>query len=425
MSRLNAWFIAIIVLDANILLGLYRVAPETRRQRLEVLEALRDRIWIPRQFWNEYRRRRHEMRAHISKEYKTAHSNLQSNREKSKKSLIHLRARFSYEAKPYIDRIDALYAELTEDVMQYSNEHINNINHEEIDGRIEALVAGKLGEPLPDSTIADIPSMWQWRLDHGIPPGLKDCEKPVPNRYGDLIGWLQIIRHAVGRGRPVIMVTDDKKPNDWFVLKNGKPSGPHPELTRELYDEAGVELYLFTSEHFMWLANRYLKWQRHVAESGHFVRRPTQTIMPDFRRIATIGTMPVLPSTKSILRDYANTFGTIAGLSAGESTKNSLNSITALFDSYKPLLNTLAAPTINDSLQYIVDNLSSANAALNQYSELQRSTDYVLNSVREQQRLLADTVNPIRRQQQLIADIVNPIRGQQRLIADIMRPIRE
>ena len=480
MALFDAWYKAIIVLDASILLGLYRIAPEKRRQLLELLEALCDRIWIPRQFWEEYRRRRPEMRAFISREYKQTQAILQSSRDKSKKTLTHLNSRFSRGSELHILRIDTVYNEILADVLNSSKEHIRGIDFDDLDERIENLCAGRVGDPLPDSTIADIPSMWQWRLDRGIPPGLKDRKKREPNRYGDLMGWLQIKRHANGRDRPVIIVTDDVKAGDWFVLKNGSPSGPHPDLTGELYDEAGVELYLYTSEQFMRLANIYLKWQRHVAASGDYIHRLTPMLLPNFGKIAATGSLSALTAGVGIFNDYRHSlnvlpgltagvtnnglldsiseitalsdrynhsFSTLAGFTAGESYNgffDSISEITALSDRYNHSLNALPGLTAGVSSKGLLGSISAVTAFSDRYNhsfstlaelttndslkyivDQLSSTAAVLKPYAELHRSTAHYMNSIREQQRIIADIVNPIREQQRMIADIVNPIRE
>ena len=415
MALFDVWYTAIIVLDANILLSLYRVAPEKSRKFLEILEALSHRIWIPRQFWEEYRRRRPEMRADISREYKQTQANLQSSRDKSKNSLLHLTKRYSFDSAQHILEIDAFFDGLIGTVHSSSKEYLSRAEFDEVDERIANLCVGRVGDLLPDSTIADIPSMWQWRLDRGIPPGLKDRKKRKPNRYGDLMGWLQIKRHAIGRDRPVIMVTDDTKANDWFVLKNSNPSGPHPDLSRELYDEAGVQLYLYTSEQFMWNADKYLKWQRHVAASGDYFRRLTPTLLPDFGKVAAFESLPVLTAIGSIFGDRVHSLSAMAGFTAGVSNEGLLGLLEGI-------------NTFDDRLGSLYDSISSITAFYDNYkpyAELQRSTAEIMNPIREQQRMIADIVDPIREPERTIAEIMNPIREQQRMIAEIMNPIRE
>ena len=48
------WEKAVIVLDTNILLNLYRYSESTRDNIIEVMEAFKDRLWMPYQVGIEY-----------------------------------------------------------------------------------------------------------------------------------------------------------------------------------------------------------------------------------------------------------------------------------------------------------------------------------------------------------------------------------
>jgi len=50
----KAWRDGLLILDANVLLNLYRVPLATRNDVLEVLEACAERLWLPHQAACEY-----------------------------------------------------------------------------------------------------------------------------------------------------------------------------------------------------------------------------------------------------------------------------------------------------------------------------------------------------------------------------------
>ena len=428
MALFDAWFNAIIVLDANALLNLHERSAESSEQQLDILESFSEQIYIPRQFYDEYQNNLPAIANRVSKQYRVFGNNLHSNRDNTVKILIQLANQNNSDIASFIPEVNELYQMVVDAVSRSRKQHIARFFNDNSDTRINRLIDDKVGDPLPDSLLADIPAIWQWRLDRNIPPGLQDYDKPEPRHYGDLIGWFQIKRHAIGRGRPVIMVTDDVKANDWYVLKNGNPSGPHPELTRELYDEAGVELHLYTSEQFMLFARMYLKSRAMAEAAGEYFRRLTPTLLPDFGNIVATGSLSALTARVGIFNDFRHSLKALPGLTAGVTNKGLLDSISAVSafsDRYNHSFSTLAGLTTNDNLKYIVDQLSSTTAVLKPYAELHRSTAHYMNSIREQQRMITDIVDPIREQQRMIADIVNPIREQQRMIADIVNPIRE
>ena len=52
------WQKAIFAFDANMLLNIYRYTPQTRDSFFEVLEKLRERVWLPYQAAQEFQARR-------------------------------------------------------------------------------------------------------------------------------------------------------------------------------------------------------------------------------------------------------------------------------------------------------------------------------------------------------------------------------
>ena len=294
MLDMNVWNRAEIILDTNALLNLFRVSPDTSAERLELLERLSNQIWLPRQFFDEYRNHLPEVLNGIGSIYRKRRGNLQSYRDKTEKVLLQFNGMGKLTIAQHIPRLYELFEDIFADITVLKKEHVSTVFEEDIKNRIERFIAGKVGDPLPDSRLAEIPAIWQWRLERDIPPGLKDKHKPEPGRYGDLIGWLQIIDHADDTGRPVILVTDDLKTDDWFRLENGKLAGPHPKLIQELYDKAGVTFHSFTSEQFIFFARHYLRAQELATVAGPYFRDAALTFLPDvgklfrFQNISTL-----------------------------------------------------------------------------------------------------------------------------------------
>jgi hypothetical protein len=55
---LKLWNECIFVLDANVLLNLYRYSVQTRSNLLEILNRIQSRLWVPHQAAFEYQRNR-------------------------------------------------------------------------------------------------------------------------------------------------------------------------------------------------------------------------------------------------------------------------------------------------------------------------------------------------------------------------------
>ena len=48
------WERCLFVLDANVLLSLYRYSDDTRSELVEIFNLLGDRVWVPNQVASEY-----------------------------------------------------------------------------------------------------------------------------------------------------------------------------------------------------------------------------------------------------------------------------------------------------------------------------------------------------------------------------------
>jgi hypothetical protein len=55
------WDSCLFVLDANVLLNLYRYSDETRKKLLDILRMIEPRLWVPHQAALEYQRNRLEV----------------------------------------------------------------------------------------------------------------------------------------------------------------------------------------------------------------------------------------------------------------------------------------------------------------------------------------------------------------------------
>ncbi len=365
MALFDPWYTAIIVLDANELLNLHERSAGSSEERLDILENLSERIFIPRQFYDEYKKHLPNIANRVSRQYRVAGGNLQSYRDKTMKSLFQLNSGNGLIIAPYIPKIEELYQELIEAVSSGRKQHIARLFEYDTDNRIARLIDGKIGDPFPQSRLDSIYNEGRFRYNNRIPPGFKDIKKGEPDCYGDLVAWKQIIEYADETKRPVIMVTDDSSGEDWFYKSNGEPRGPRHELVQELRDQAGVDFYLYTSEKFMWLADKYLRWQRHVAAAGDYVRRHTRVLPPDFGRIAATGYFSDLVAAVSMLDGYTNSFSSLAGLTVGESFKgifDSISAATAFTEDYKPLPSTMAAFSADVTNKGLLDSISATTA---------------------------------------------------------------
>ena len=84
----NIWENSIIVVDSNILLNFYRYSEKTRNNIFEILEKLKDRLWIPYQVGKEFFDNKNKVMVNSYTEYDTLNSTLHKKFKKLKKKQI-------------------------------------------------------------------------------------------------------------------------------------------------------------------------------------------------------------------------------------------------------------------------------------------------------------------------------------------------
>lgn len=275
------WKKAIFVLDANVILNLYRYPSEASQELIKVLENIKSRIWIPYQVALEYQKNRLKVIAEQKKRYYEVIKALGDTKDNlsHKFDELQLKKRHSY--------IDP--DEILESINKVLDEHIDKINSSEknqlsvtdedsIRIKIDEILKDKIGKPYEEQKILDeLYKDGEKRFAAMIPPGYMDRKKGndkepeifsygnlVYNRkYGDYIVWKQILEFSKeSKSEYIIFLTDDDK-EDWWLNINSlgdKRVGPRPELIQEIISYSGVKnFYMYNSEQFLKYAKDYLQ----------------------------------------------------------------------------------------------------------------------------------------------------------------------
>ncbi|MFA5269266.1 MAG: PIN domain-containing protein [Methanoregula sp.] len=255
------WTDSLIVLDANILLNLYRYSKKTCDEFLGTLEKFSDRLWIPNEVAYEYHKNRPVVISQQKMAYQGIISLLKSNENKISGQIS------DYSHHPFIDvekireQIRQTYLEITNDLAKTETEHPDLDSGDPILDKITVLFKGKVGLKYSPERLQEIINEGKIRYDLKIPPGFADRDKKTdPDPYGDLILWYQIIDQAKLIQKPIIFVTDDKK-DDWWRKIKEKSIGPRPELIDELKEKSGVSFEMYNSEKFLLDAKEHLQQQ--------------------------------------------------------------------------------------------------------------------------------------------------------------------
>jgi hypothetical protein len=255
------WDECIFVLDANVLLSLYRYSDSTRSELLQVFDALADRLWIPNQVAYEYLNNRLTVIGEQSKIYDDAIKKIETLRKSLENNNQH-----PFVSKDTLGASIGIFEKLIAELNENKSIHEKRINNDEIKDQLEQLLADKVGKTFTKEKTEEIITEGKARYEEKIPPGYCDIKKggnstlflDICKPYGDYIVWLQLIDKSKVDEKPIIFITGDVK-EDWWLLFNGKTIGPQPQLVEEFLSLTEKSFYMYPPDRFLERANMYLQ----------------------------------------------------------------------------------------------------------------------------------------------------------------------
>ncbi|SFC09637.1 hypothetical protein SAMN04488168_1022 [Bacillus sp. 491mf] len=251
------------VIDANVLLNLYRYSEPTANKLLEILEKISDRLWMPYQVGLEF----HSNRVNVILEQQIAYDNICGKIDSQATEFIskfkkgfnsrHPKIHTDVIAQKMQDSFDEIIAGLKQDKEQ----HPNFLNEDSILDSLNKLYENKIGNSYTQGELEKIYKEGEDRYKKKFPPGFEDEKDKkdqtkeyngviYQDKFGDLVVWKQIIDKAKNDNKSMIFVTDDVKP-DWWQIEKGRTIGPRIELLNEFRRETDVSFYMYKSEQFM------------------------------------------------------------------------------------------------------------------------------------------------------------------------------
>ncbi len=267
----------LLVLDANILLNLYRIRPSARDDVLNVLQRFADesRLWVPHRAAREFVRNREptvtgrvrqvdSARREISAKFEAAVTAVVKAREQVKSVVWDFErdtaakqdvedsvteADVRRALKPWRDDLEARLRALRE---QHDIDPASFRQGDPLLDRINALLSNRIGDALPTEEAPELVRHFrEYRSPNQIPPGFADAEKKETPAQGagDYLLWEELVRQAERHPPPsrlVLLVTDDQK-NDWC----DSDGLARPELAEELRQRADVMLRLEGMDDFL------------------------------------------------------------------------------------------------------------------------------------------------------------------------------
>ena len=253
------WDKCLFVLDANVLLNLYRYSDDTKKNLLDILHRISARLWVPHQAALEYQRNRLDVISAQRKAYEQIEELLHNTYKKLETQLN------SYKRHPLIDTqqlltsISKAFDLQAEELKTVRQRHPDLFERDEVRETLTKILDGKIGPPYSEERLKQICKDGEERYAKQKPPGHADAKSKDGDKiFGDLVLWFQVIEKAASDQVPIIIVTDDVK-EDWWWRHEGKIVGPNPELVDEMRSKANVDVYMYVSDQFMEYARGYLK----------------------------------------------------------------------------------------------------------------------------------------------------------------------
>ena len=258
----------IVAIDANVLLNLYRYAPEGRDDLLTVLRQLGDQLWVPHQALEEFWRNRENI-LRDPREAGQTESKLKAVRDSNVQMLetwanrVSLPAGKEEELTALLrEGLDAVVVQVREFADAQAAEWAKDTAKDSVLAALREIVDGRVGEEMDvDRKKAAIAEGLK-RCEAGVPPGFKDKSKDKEEAVGDYLVWEQVLCHAAACDRDVLFVTGDLK-EDWWRKEAGERRGPRIELVQELHDRCGRRLFMMRPTRLLELAGDLLNVALH------------------------------------------------------------------------------------------------------------------------------------------------------------------
>lgn len=252
----DAWETAILTVDTNVLLDLYRYHTKTCESILLALESFGGRVWLSHQAATEFFRNRRTVISSSEKTFRDAGTGLDDLDKALAGGLSKLRAHRLIPA-PTLDDLGSSIAEAIttarESLAGVTAEHPKYLEEDPVLERLLTLFDGRVGPPPDEETLVRLLAEGKRRHDAQIPPGYKD-DKDGDRSFGDYLLWSETIEFAKTAATPIIMVTSERK-EDWWHRESGKTLGPRQELLEEFWRATGRPIFLYQTENFFRLAN--------------------------------------------------------------------------------------------------------------------------------------------------------------------------
>jgi hypothetical protein len=246
---------ALVSVDANLLLNLYRYNAQTADDLLAIFEKLGDRLAVPHQAVREF----HRNRLAAIGNPEGAAQELQGALEKNRRSTSDALARWAKQVAlddGELGRLQAIVGGAFDEVRDAASEvDPDKVRpdtpsaRDRVLSRLATLLEDRVLPRLPEEEWAELVAEGQRRVDRQQPPGYLDAEKGDTNpegAAGDYLVYRQACEEAQRRQLDLVIITAEEK-EDWWWRHRSVFIGPRPEMVDEFHElSGGHRLFLLT-----------------------------------------------------------------------------------------------------------------------------------------------------------------------------------
>ncbi len=256
----------LIILDTNALLNIYRFNSDNREKFFEILNVVKDRLFLTYQSVQEFYNNRlkiiynkskfkEDLKQELTKKITEINNILEnSNFQSENKDSCNLIKHEETLKTNIINILNKAKKEIENEIDSYKIDIDNTfINDDDpIMDKIIELFEGKISTPFTKNDLEQINKSGLERYRSGIPtPGAEDYKRnPNLNIYGDFIIWKEMLHIAKDNQKDILFVSDDRK-SDWCEKFKQYDLGPRKELIKEFFDETNQKFYSITTKEFI------------------------------------------------------------------------------------------------------------------------------------------------------------------------------
>jgi len=239
--------------DTNILLNFYRYKNDTTNTFFDLLDKLKDRIYLTHQVCQEYFRNRLDVISEQEKAYSEVRDSIQKNVEEP----LQNQRKHPYVTTALLAELQEITTKIKNELDTRSKEYSQRLSNDEILTTLTKVFYEKVGIEFTEEKLNEIYLEGDRRYNQNIPPGFKDKNKGGTKQYGDLVLWFQIIELAKSINKNIVFVTDDEK-EDWLYIHKGRTISLLPELQNEFERLTKKRIYIYTAQKFIEFASKHL-----------------------------------------------------------------------------------------------------------------------------------------------------------------------